>query len=447
MDMSDGPHSLVEIRRRSALGVAALALRGGAGKAVVLASMVVLSRLLPPADFGAFAILQLPLGWLNLVADAGISGAMIQSPKLSETQARTGLTLRLLAAVALGLAAVLLAGVVGRLYALDDRAVLALRFLAAGPAVSALGTVPSVRLNRELRFDRLALAELGSLLAGQGTAVTLALSGAGLWSLAGGSFVTVAAGSLLVNLLAPWRPRLLLDAPSAGALLRFGLPYQGQGVAHLAKDQLLPALGGLVFGKAQVGYLIWAADLARWPRLPADYVARVAFPAFARLQRDPAGLSSLLQNALTLVCLASLGAAALGLTLGRPLVPLIFGQNWAPAVPALVIFLAQTPLDALAAVLLPLVYAVGRAWQGLRLSLLWAGLTWLLGLGVVWLWRDWQLLPAAVALATLGGVLAIVRRLPEGVTVSWRSVLALPLLLALLLGGLSHLAARLWLGG
>jgi hypothetical protein len=44
-------------------------------------------------------------------------------------------------------------------------------------------------------------------------------------------------------------------------------------------------------------------------------------------------------------------------------------------------------------------------------------------------------------------VLAIVRRLPEGVTVSWRSVLALPLLLALLLGGLSHLAARLWLGG
>ncbi|MDX1614564.1 MAG: oligosaccharide flippase family protein [Candidatus Promineifilaceae bacterium] len=444
--MSDLPVSLAEIRRRSARGVMALALRGGVGKAISLVTMILLSRLLPPADFGAFAILQLPLGWLNLIADAGISGAMIQREALSEIEARTGFTLRLLGALVLGGVGVLLAEPVGALYSLDRQAVQALRVLAVGPLISALGTVPSVRLHRRLRFERLALAELGSLIVGQGTAAGLALSGAGLWSLVGGSFMTVTSGTLLVNLLAPWRPTLRLRGPLIRQLLSFGLPYQGQGLVHLAKDQVIPALGGLAYSETQVGYLIWAVDLARWPRLPADYVARVAFPAFSRLQRDPAGLSRLLQPALMLVCLASFSAAAVGIVLGPRLVPLVFGQTWLPAVPALIVFLAQTPLDALAAVLLPLIYASGRAWRGLRLSLTWAALTWLFALVVVWRWDDWRLLPLAIALATAMAVLLIVRRLPTGVAVRWRRVVAAPLGAAAIVAGLSRLVAIWWTG-
>ena len=39
---------------------------------------------------------------------------------------------------------------------------------------------------------------------------------------------------------------------------------------HLLSD--VPV--GLLLSGGQVGYLAWAQDLAHWPRLPADYVAR-----------------------------------------------------------------------------------------------------------------------------------------------------------------------------
>jgi O-antigen/teichoic acid export membrane protein len=437
--------TLAEVRRRSVRGWLALAVRGGAGKAVTLAGLVVLSRLLAPEDFGAFAVLQVPVGLLALLADSGLHAALVQRPALAPEDEAAGFTLRLLLAAGLGAAAALLAGPVARLYRLDDGAAWALRALALGPLVNALGTVPGMRLTRALRWGRLAWAEFGSLLAGQAAAVALALAGAGLWALVAGALATTLAGTLLVNLFAPWRPRLAVPAAGSGrALLRFGLPYQAQGLFHLAKDRAIPALGGLLLGGAPVGYLVWAQDLARWPRLPADYAARVAFPAFARLQADPAALSRAVNDALRLTLLISGALSAAGLALAPALLVPVFGAGWAPAQLPLLIFLAQTPLDALAAVLLPVIYALGQAGRGLRLSAAWAALTWLACLGALWIWprlpaplaaQPLAALPLAVAVATFAAAALLARALPREIRIAWRSSVAAPLLAAAALGG------------
>lgn len=447
MDSGNSQLSSADIRRRSAWGVVALTLRGGAGKLVMLVSMAFLSKLLLPADFGLFAILQLPIGWLNLIADAGIGAAMIQVQALTPIMERTGFTLRLMLALLLGLLLLLGVGIVDLVFELPPESERALRFLAFGPAISALGTVASVNLSRTLRFERLALAEMGSLLAGQGTAVALAWFGAGLWSLVVGSLITIATGSLLVNLLSPWRIRMGFGPVTARLLLRFGVPFQAHGLVHLAKDQAIITLGGLAFSNTQVGYLTWSKDLARWPRSPADYVARVAFPAFSRLQDDPAELSKLLQGALTIVCLVCFTAVALGIALGPFLVAQIFGSAWTPAVPALIIFLAQTPLEVLAGVLLPLIHASGQVWLGLRLSTAWAALTWVFGLVILQGWPNWRFLPLAVGAATGVAVLLIIRRLPTSVHVRWQTAVGLPFLLATTVGGITLLLSRAWIQG
>jgi teichuronic acid exporter len=280
-------------------------------------------------------------------------------------------------------------------------------------------------------------------LMGQGTAVTLAVMGAGLWSLVAGSLMTVLTGSLLVNLFAPWRPRLALPVGVGQSLLRFGLPYQGQGLVHLAKDQAVPALGGLFFASAQLGYLTWSQDVARWPRLPADYAARVAFPAFARLQQNAVALNQLLGSALRLIGWLSFGAAAVGIGLASRLVGPVFGSVWQPAIPALIIFLAQTPLDALAAILLPLIYATGQVGKGLRLSLIWTALTWLFSLVALLAGADWWGLAAAFGLATAVTLPLIIRQLPDGIQVPWKTAVLWPAGVSLLLA----VGLRMGIGG
>ena len=426
--------TFAEVRRRSILGLIAVALRGGAGKIVSAAALLILSRLLAPADFGVFAILQLPASLASLLADAGLSAALIQRfDALTPTDEQIGFTLRLLFALVWSVLLALLADTLGSIYHLDITAIWALRSLSLEPLISALGTIPGVRLTRALRFGRLAWIEFAALASGQLVAIGLALAGFDLWSLVIGALTTSAAGSILVNVVSPWRPRLKLSVKSSKALLRFGLMYQAQGLFHLAKDNIVPMLGGLTFSSTQVGYVTWSQEIARWPRLPADYVARVGFPAFSRLQNDPVGLGRLLHDALTVVCLLSFSAVAIGMTLGPRLVRLVF-PLWEPAIPILLIFLVQTPLDAVLAVLVPLIYAIGQAGRGLRLSIAWAALTWLFSLIALAAWRDVRAMALAFGLATLCTAGLVRHSLPKAIRVQWSSAIGKPLILALALG-------------
>ncbi len=442
--LADAPLSLDELRQRSARSLLALALRGGAGKVISMASLVLLSRLLTPGDFGVFAILSLPVGLLELVADAGISAALVQrGDGLTAEVERAGFTLRVGLSLVFGAALMAGAGIVGRVYDLGGGQVWALRALALGPLINTLGLVPTVRLSRALRFERLAAAEIGSLVAGQAAAVGGALAGLGLWSLVLGGVTTSAAGTLLVNVAAPWRPGLAVAPGAMRALLRFGLPYQSQGLLHLAIDNVIPALGGLWLSGAGVGYLSWSKDIARWPRIPADYVARVGFPAYARLQGDAEALSRLIQEALTLVCAITFPVTALGVAAAPLLVGPVFGAEWLPAVGPLVVFLLRTPFDALATVLLPVIYATGHAGRGLRISAAWAALIWALSLGGL-VWFDGLLIiPIAFTATTAIMTIAIAASLPDGIHIRWWPSVIRPLALSAVLGA----AALIVVGG
>lgn len=434
----DAPMTLDDIRRRSLHSLLALGLRGGVGKLVSVASLVVLSRLLAPADFGAFAVILLPIGLLGLLADAGISAAMIRAKgTLGAEVERAGLTLRLALAVSITALALLASGPVALAYHLDSTGLHALWAMSASPLIDMFGLVPSVRLNRALRFDRLAWVEIGSLIVGQAAAVGGALAGLGLWSLVIGGLATSLTGTGMITLFAPWRPALSFDQRQMGPLLRFGLPYQAQGLLHLAIARIIPALGGLILTQAQIGYLTWAQDVARWPRIPADYVARVGFPAFARIQGDRAAFSQLIEQALSLVALTTFPAAAVGAALAPALIEPVFGAGWKPAALPLTVFLLQTPFDALATVLLPVIYAAGDARRGLLISLAWATLAWALcGFAALAPLAAPGLIavPAALALTTVVMSVAIARSLPEGITIRWWPSVNRPLLIAAGLG-------------
>ena len=373
--------------RRAAAGVAALALRDSLTRLVALAGHIALARVLAPADFGAFAVVVLLAGLAEMVGGLGLGAALVQRPDPpDERVAGAAFLIRLAAALALAAALVaVVPALAGPLCLPLSAPVLAL-IVAPTLPLAALALVPEARLERALRFDRLALADGARVVAGQVVAVALAWTGAGVVALAGGYLVGVLAWVVALYLLSPWRPRLAWDPAAARRLLGFGVPLAGQQIVHLAKDQMAPALGAPLYGSTAVGYLDWAGKLARNAAAPSALANRVAFPAYARLQHrddgDPAALRQALSLALRWSALLSLPLLAVLWGLGPQLAHYLYTDQWLPALPALYLLALNAAVGVLPDLLMPALLAAGWMRAALTLSVAWAALAWVLALAL-----------------------------------------------------------------
>jgi PST family polysaccharide transporter len=404
--------------RRAAAGVVALALRDGLTRLVAFAGHLVLARVLAPADFGAFAVVLFLAGLAEMVGGLGLSAALVQQSDPPDDRT-TGVAFLLRLAAALALAVILLAAVSalsGPFHLPPSAPTLAL-IVAPTLPLAALALVPETQLERALRFDRLALADGARVVAGQVVAVALVLAGAGVAALAWGTLAGVLTWVVALYVLSPstgrcaWRPRLAWQAAAARRLLGFGGPLAGQQIVHLVKDQMAPALGAPLFGSTAVGYLDWAGKLARTAASPSTLANRVAFPAYARLQHDPAVLRQALPLALRWSALLSLPLLAVLWGLGPELTHYLYTDQWLPALPALTLLALNAAIGVLPDLLMPALLAAGRMRAALTLSVAWTVLAWALALALV-VPLGYVGIAAAHAFSTLIAAGALLRLVP-----------------------------------
>src|SRR4051812_559137 len=173
-------------------------------------SIAILPRLIPPADFGAWAMATLTFGGLTIVRHFGLVACIARAPSLSAREQDayfwTSVWLSIAAAAILALTAPLLA----RLYATPVLQPVSL-VLAVVLIIEGAGFVQTALLRRELRYDKVALIEGSGTVATLATLVTCAFLWGNVWALVAGQVVygvwtTVAAA--LVHGRLPGRPRL-----------------------------------------------------------------------------------------------------------------------------------------------------------------------------------------------------------------------------------------------
>jgi PST family polysaccharide transporter len=164
--------------------------------------------------------------------------------------------------------------------------------------------------------------------------------------------------------------RLGFDRPTAGQLLRYGLPFQLQGIANQLGGWVTPLLVGVMIGPHAVGLLGWASANARKPLMIVDSVMRVAFPHFSRLQDDRAEVERMIRRYLAYLLLAA-GLWCVLIAVAAPtLVPVVFTDKWSPAVPALILFAAAMAGDLVCWVLGVSLNALGLVGRVTRASVL-----------------------------------------------------------------------------
>jgi len=336
-------------------------------RCIDLATLLVLARLLSPADFGLVAIAMSVIMVTEAVFELPVWQALVRLP-MTRTHFDTAFTLALLRSLAVVLILFAIAWPVARIYG-EDRLIPLVCALAFAPASRGLGSARMIEYVKKLDYRRDFVLEFTGKIVAFIVSVSLAWWTRSYWSLVVGTIAAPITMVVVSYVLAPYWPRLTLRKWRAFAsFLGWSSASQAVNALNWQMDQLM--LGRFV-NRTELGRFSMAANLAALPS--QVFISQVLSPlmvTFSLIREDSRRLMLAYQNSATTIVAAGV-PIMIGLSaISEPLIRLILGGQWAEAAPILRwLSLAAIPAFFVAP-LAPLFMALNRTQVFLRLTLI-----------------------------------------------------------------------------
>ena len=322
------------------------------------ASTILLARLLTPDDFGLVAIATTIMAILTSLTELSLSSALVQREVIDDDYLHSAFTLNLLRSLAIGAVLFLLSGPIVRIYD-DERLRLIAYVLAATAVVGGLANPNRAVMSRALIFWQEFAIGVPQKLVGFATSIIIAFVYHTYWAMIIGSFVTIATGTILSYVVAPFVPKLRLNKArelfAFSAWLSVGLAIN---TLSWRLDQLFIAY---FLGKPLLGAYAVGDNLAGLPTREATApLAQTLFPGFSRLVDDPPRLQRAYQLGQAAVCAVAFPVGFGFAVVAQPLVQLLMGEEWQSAIMVVQVVSVVAALQTLSSTLQPLAMAKGE---------------------------------------------------------------------------------------
>jgi len=322
------------LTHRTIRGMAWVAWWSGAIAAMRLGVLVLLTRLLTPADFGVVSAAMVFITFSLNFSQLGMGPALVQRPALEGRHISTAFFasagLGILVAAVVWAAAPLIAQ-----FFHMHQLVPVVRWLSLVFPIAGLSVAPESLLQRELRFRLLANRDVVAYGLGYGVVgVTLALLGFGVWALVAAQLTQAVLRTAILMRAGPPLLRVRPTWTSFLELMEYGV---GQSVGRLGiivANQVDNLVTGRWLGAVALGQYSRAFQLVSVPTaLLGDVLDKVLFPTMARVQDDPRRLASAFLQGTAVLALLTLPAGVVIAVLAPELVAVAFGSRWAALVP------------------------------------------------------------------------------------------------------------------
>lgn len=317
-----------ELREAGLHGLRWTAMARMAVEAVLLVSMVLLARIISPAEFGYFAVAIIVQELALVITAEGVGTALVQRATVDREHLQAGLWLGLMVGLVLGLLTLVAASlVVVPLF--GARTAELVRLATPLFLISAAGTVPMALLRRRLEFRRLSTIDVATSVVRAVGSLALAIVG-----LQGEALVLGGIAAGLTTMVMAWiyapapmpRPRLA----AARELMSYGLPASIASMSWVGFRNCDYAIVSARLGALQAGYYFRAYMLAvEYVKKISVVMGQVGLPVLARAGEEMSVLRGQMVRMLTILTFPMLAV----LTITAPeLVPWLFGAEWTPAV-------------------------------------------------------------------------------------------------------------------
>jgi PST family polysaccharide transporter len=335
-----------------------------------MGSMVVLARLLAPTDFGLVGMVTAFTGFLGLFRDAGLSMATVQQGTVTAAQTSTLFWINVIVGGGLALlccaAAPVMVWFYGEPHLLWVALVLSIVFVFNG-----IGAQHRAMLQRNMRFQPLALIDTAALVVSIATGIGAALVGAGYWAIVAMTVVLPAAGAAGVWLASRWIPGRPRRGAGVRGMLRYGGTLTVNSVIMYFAYNMDKVLLGRFWGAEALGIYGRAYQLVNIPTENMNFtLGLVAFPALARMQDEPKRLKEYFLKGYGLFLAITIPITASCLLFADDIVRVLLGPKWAVAAG---VFRLLAPTTLVLAFINPLAWlmlAAGHALRSLKIAMI-----------------------------------------------------------------------------
>jgi O-antigen/teichoic acid export membrane protein len=322
-------------------GLAGVAARGGLLTAagtwgrflLQFATVVVVARILGPAEYGFAAVVLVFSALSELIRYSGLASALLQRKDVTSPVASSLHYVSIGVGGVLGALVLTLAPVFGS--ALGDA-----RFVVFAPMLgiillaAGIATVPTALLTRNLSFGALVVAELTAVVVSCIAAVGLAAMGLGAAALVWQALIfacVVCVGALLA---CPWRPGRLAARAASAPFLKFGVNaaavqvfrYVSQNTDRVALSAATGAVATGLYAQANQLIMLPVAQIS-------GPLQRIVLPVLSRLVDDPARYRLYYRHIVALVAYTLWPVFVALFFLADSLIVTLFGAEWAGSVP------------------------------------------------------------------------------------------------------------------
>lgn len=314
-------------------GMGWVAWGSGAIAALKVLVLVLLTRLLTPADFGLVSAGLVVVGVSLNFSQLGLGPAVVQRSALEPRHLSTAFV----ASTSFGILMAALvweaAPLIARFFRMEHL-VPVVRALGLLFPIAGIATVPESLLQRELRFRLLANRNVLTYGVGYGVVgVVLALLGWGVWALVAAQLTQAVLRTIVLLWVAPPFLRARPTWSSFLELMEYGVGQSAARLGMIAANQADNLVVGRWLGAVPLGEYTRAFQLVSVPAtLLGDVIDKVLFPTMARVQDDVRRLATAYLEGTALLALITLPVGVVAAVVAPDLVAVAFGARWSAVV-------------------------------------------------------------------------------------------------------------------
>lgn len=302
-------------------------------RALQILMLIILARLLSPRDFGLLGIALISLTATKQLTKIGLNAALIQKVE-ENVDSYLDTTWCLEAGRGLLMAGVLfgLAPWIADFFS-EPRAMPLIQVMAIGPLLMGIKNPGIVYFRKDLEFHKEFVYKVSGGFVQFVVGVGYALISPTVWALIFAFVAADAVRFLLSYVVHDYRPRPSFDLEKARELVDYGKWITASSIIYFIYRQGDDAFVGWFLSATALGFYQYAYRIADAPSTDiAEVITTVTFPAYSKLQNNPAELRTALLATTRVTAFIAM-PVAFGIALITPaFVPVVLGPDWSPMI-------------------------------------------------------------------------------------------------------------------